>query len=70
LRPAAVKPPRGSFSFAELDRLRAAFRTVDLFAARLRPTRFLATFFVDFFADFLPDDLGADAMRMLSTRLG
>jgi hypothetical protein len=66
LRPADVSPPRGSFSCAVLERLRAVFRAADLCAARLRPTRFLLAFF----ADFLPDDFDADAMRILSTRLG
>jgi hypothetical protein len=61
LRPAAVRPPSGSFSRAFDGRLRADFfaapdRRADVFA------RFAVRFLVVFFA--------FDAMRMLSTRLG
>jgi len=64
LRPAAVKPPFGSFSRDLAERLRGDFFAVFLRATRLRPMRFFADFFV---VDFLP--FFAD-MRMLSTRLG
>src|SRR5262245_53584264 len=71
-RPAAVRPPFGSFSPALAGRMRAdffdafldAFFVVFLAAARLRPVFFAVRFFVAFFFEAL------DAMRMLSTRLG
>ncbi|UWU88674.1 MULTISPECIES: hypothetical protein [Bradyrhizobium] len=70
--PAAVSPPRGSFSRAEATRLREDFEV--FFALRL------PVFLTDFFADFALEDFDLEgvfllevffaATRMLSTRLG
>jgi len=65
LRPAAVRPPAGSFSRDFADFLREDFFTVFLSAERLTVARFVGAFFPDlFFAVFF------DAICMLSTRLG
>src|SRR5690242_17540602 len=75
-RPAAVKPPLGSFSRPLAARLPADFFEdflpaffVVFFAARLRAVFFVALFFAVFFlAVFFFEAF--DAMRILSTRLG
>src|ERR1700743_2787227 len=61
LRPAAVKPPCGSFSRGFFEALRGRFRAV-VFA----PAFLFGDFRERFFAVFV----FFDAMRMLSTRLG
>src|SRR3954462_45854 len=71
-RPAAVRPPFGSFSRVLAGPVAAAFLgaffleafLAIFWAARLRPVFFAGRFFAAFFFEAF------DAMRMLSTRLG
>src|SRR3954470_15273696 len=71
-RPAAVRPPFGSFSRVLAGPVAAAFLgaffleafLAIFLAARLRPVFFAGRFFAAFFFEAF------DAMRMLSTRLG
>src|ERR1700754_1048398 len=70
-RPAAVRPPFGSFSRGLAD-FAVAFRETFfgdfLSATRLRPARFAVRFLADFF--FVAFFVDLAAMCMLSTRLG